>query len=382
MSTDPLSDLTNSARRNPQLVPFLVLVGVVATVGILFFQVIRPMFMPLFLAGVIAMLCHPLQDRVTAWLRGRARFAAAAVTLLVLLMIIVPVASGIYVGVAQLYKATKTLQRQLDGKDIKPFLNPKTNPRVAEALEAVATYLPINVDQLRDTCLQVARALGEAVYVRTMEFISDLPGVFVGGFMFVIALYYFLVDGPAIVAGWAKLTPLESEHDQIIREEFVKVCRGVVLATLIASAFQGLLLGLGLTLEELVFGIGLGRWSILLSLLTMVFAMVPFVGAAAVWVPTMLYLFIDGQYAAAICLGIYGALVVSTADNLIKVIVLKDSASLHPLLVFVCVFGGIHLFGILGIFIGPIVGAVLFALMRILKGELLNMNKVTPPPAI
>ncbi|MFO0948211.1 MAG: AI-2E family transporter [Planctomycetota bacterium] len=381
MSTPSTNHAASVPRRNPQLVPFLVLVGVVATVGILFFQVIRPLFMPLFLAGVIAMLCHPLQDWLTALLRGRARIAAGLVTTLILLMIIVPVGSGIYVGVAQLYKATKTLQQQLEGKDIKPLLNPKTNPRLAELLEDVASYLPINVDQLRDSFLQVARAMGEMVYTRTMEFISDLPGVFVGGFMFVVALYYFLVDGPSILAGWSKLTPLESEHDQIIRDEFVKVCRGVVLATLIASAFQGLLLGIGLTIEELIFGIGLGRWSILLSLLTMVFAMVPFVGAAAVWVPTMIYLFIDGQYAAAICLAIYGAVVVSTADNLIKVIVLKGSASLHPLLVFVCVFGGIHLFGILGIFIGPIVGAVLFALMRILKGELLNMNKSIQTPS-
>ena len=72
---------------------------------------------------------------------------------------------------------------------------------------------------------------------------------------------------------------------------------------------------------------------------------------------------------------LYGAIVVSMADNVTKIVVLKGSANLHPLLAFICVFGGIDLFGVLGIFVGPIIGAVLVSLMRILKTEMLSLGR-------
>jgi predicted PurR-regulated permease PerM len=356
------------------MIPFLILVAVVASVGIFFFQVIRPMLIPLFLAGTLAMLCQPLLHKFTEWFNGHSRIASMAVVILIVLLILGPLISGVYAGIAQLSIAIDALQQQLAGKDIKPMLDPNQNPTLAGWLDQLNDYVPVEMEQIRASALQVAKGLGQAVYLRTMDLLGDLPGVVVGIFMFLIALYYFLADGSAIMQGWNELTPLDPDHDRVIREEFTKVCRGVVWATIVASVAQGILLAVGLSALNLFFGLELGKWILLLSLITMVFAMVPFVGAASVWVPTMLYLGFQGEYIAAGILLVYGTVVVSSADNLIKVFVLQDSASLHPLLVFVCVFGGIHLVGILGIFIGPIVGAVLFALMRILRTELTKFD--------
>jgi predicted PurR-regulated permease PerM len=221
----------------------------------------------------------------------------------------------------------------------------------------------------------VLRGAGETVYRRTMDLLSDLPGFVVGAFLFIFALYYFLAEGPQILQGWESLSPLDAEHDRTIRSEFCKVCRGVVWATLAAAVAQGVLVALGLAAIDFFFNVGLGRWFFLIGLATTVFSMVPFVGAFAVWGTVMIVFAFQGQYGAAVALLLYGLIVVSMADNVTKIVVLKGSANLHPLLAFICVFGGIDLFGVLGIFVGPIIGAVLVSLMRILKQEMLTFGR-------
>ena len=138
---------------------------------------------------------------------------------------------------------------------------------------------------------------------------------------------------------------------------------------------QGVLLGLGLFVVDLASGAGIGRWTFLLSLLTVATSMIPFLGAAAIWAPTALLLFAVGHPVAAVVLAVYGAVVVSLSDNLVKILVIGETADMHPLLVLVSVFGGIQLVGFLGIFVGPIVAAVLFALLRILRREIVALNR-------
>ncbi len=80
---------------------------------------------------------------------------------------------------------------------------------------------------------------------------------------------------------------------------------------------------------------------------------------------------------------VFGATVVSTIDNFIKIYAIGNEANLHPLVVFVSVFGGIQWVGLIGVFVGPIMAAVLFAVLRILRRELIGQSKngnAQPPP--
>ena len=118
---------------------------------------------------------------------------------------------------------------------------------------------------------------------------------------------------------------------------------------------------------------------------TMLLAMVPFVGAGAVWVPCCIWLyFFADRPLAAVLLAIYGAGVVSLADNLIKPLVLHGRANLHPLLALLSILGGVKLLGPIGIFVGPMVVTFLHAVLLMLQKEidLLGSEEkphVTPP---
>jgi hypothetical protein len=120
----------------------------------------------------------------------------------------------------------------------------------------------------------------------------------------------------------------------------------------------------------------------LLMLLTMVLAMVPFTGAAAVWIPVSLYLWLyQGHEGVAIGLALYGALIVSTSDNFIKPLVLHGQSNLHPLLALLSVIGGIQSLGPIGILVGPMVVVFLQTLLKILQRELITMDKLSAAAA-
>ncbi len=107
----------------------------------------------------------------------------------------------------------------------------------------------------------------------------------------------------------------------------------------------------------------------------MVLAMVPFVGSLAVWAPVAIWLFVQGHTAAAIGLAIYGAAIVSTADNLIKPWVLHGQSNLHPLLALLSVLGGVTVLGPIGILVGPMLVAFLQALLTMLRKELDSLEQ-------
>ncbi len=199
---------------------------------------------------------------------------------------------------------------------------------------------------------------------------SIVGSLVIGTAIMLISLYFFLLDGPAMVESFKGLSPLDDEHEQELVAEFGRVSRAVVVATLLSALAQGLLAGIGF------YFVGLDS-IFLLTLLSAVLAMVPFVGAAAVWIPCSLYLyFFDNNLPAAIGLAIYGAAVISMADNFIKPYILHGETNLHPLLALLSVIGGVAALGPIGILIGPMVVVFLQTLLKILQRELMLLESV------
>ena len=191
-----------------------------------------------------------------------------------------------------------------------------------------------------------------------------LGSLLAGTAIMIFSLYFFLLDGERMVKSVQGLSPLDDEHEVELIEEFGRVSRAVAVATLLSALTQGLLAGIGFYFcgLESIF---------LLTLLSAVLAMVPFVGAASVWIPCCLYLyFVDQNMTAAIGLAIYGFAVISMADNIIKPIVLHGQSNLHPLLALLSVIGGVSALGPIGIVVGPMVVVFLQTLLKILRREL------------
>ena len=205
--------------------------------------------------------------------------------------------------------------------------------------------------------------------------ITGATGTFVVKFLFgcgimIVATFFFLYDGPSMIKTIMHLSPLDDAYEEELLLEFDRISRAVVLATILSAVVQGLTAGIG------YFFVGMD-FLILLIMLTTVFAMVPFVGPAVIWVPVCLYVGIyEERMTAAVLLALWGVLVVGTVDNLVKAVVLHGQSQLHPLLALLSVLGGVQALGPIGIVVGPMVVAILQTLLSILQRELIHFDKL------
>ena len=195
----------------------------------------------------------------------------------------------------------------------------------------------------------------------TAAFAASLLG---GMTIMLVGVYFFLIDGRGMVDSIMHLSPLRDDYESELITEFASLSRAVVVATLLSAVVQGILAGIGYWFSGLdsVF---------LLTIISTLFALVPFIGTAIVWIPACAYLYlVQGEAVSAIVLATYCATVVSMSDNFVKPLVLQKESNLHPLLALLSVIGGVEALGPIGILVGPMVVAFLQTLLKLLQREL------------
>ena len=335
-----------------RLVSLGVILGLVAVFGLLSLRVMASFLLPLLLAAMLVVIFGPLHR----WLRERLQVpewvAASLTTLFVLLIVLVP----LFLLVARAGGDAVAMLRSPTGVKLDPAVLDELVVTVNDATGLHLTAEGVNgeVRKLAEEWIGPIAAGAPVVIVKLI----------IGLIVMTVSLFYFLADGRRMFSAVTRLIPLDQRYQWQLLEEFEEVSRAVVSSTLLAAIVQAVLAGFGFYVA--------GMPSVfLLTLLTFFGALVPFVGAAAVWGSASLYLlfFVKSTWAAA-GLAIWGLCVVSTVDNIIKPIVLHGQSKLHPLLALLSVLGGVGALGPIGIFVGPIAVAFLQAALTMLQAEL------------
>ena len=193
----------------------------------------------------------------------------------------------------------------------------------------------------------------------------------IGMLILVIAIYFFLLDGASMVRTLMRLSPLDDNYETRLLLEFDRTSRAVVLASVCSALAQGILAALAFWacgFDSVIF----------LFLITSLMALVPFLGAASVWIPCVLYLgAVEQRWYVALALFLYGAGIVSSIDNVIKMYVLHGRSTMHPLFALLSVLGGVKVFGPIGILVGPMVVVFMQTLLEMLNHELAERDAST-----
>lgn len=370
-----------------RVVSLAVLLGLIFLMGSTFYRVIAPFLLPLFLAAVLGVICQPLQNYFLRKVSGRTSWAAALTTISVTAMFVVPTVLVTVVAAANLYD----LAQQHLGGDWNNGLDLLWRRVVMPVVEKVAPLVPGGLTDERlqqwkgdfsDNIQSVAMQTAATTFSIASSTVSTFVSLAVAAGMFLTALYYFLADGPAILAAMEDLIPLPRDHQRKLCDRFSRVVRAVVSATFIAAFAQGLATAAALQV------CGIGHFIIFL-VVGSIASLIPLAGAWMVWGPCAIWLGLQGHWVAAIGLTVWGLAVVGMLDNLVKMYVLQSEADLHPLIAFISVIGALQVMGLWGIFIGPIVASCLFALIQIFNVELKEMaqeraavgsSPVPPPP--
>jgi predicted PurR-regulated permease PerM len=242
--------------------------------------------------------------------------------------------------------------------------------RLVGILKEVANPSPEQVRQNLDNLLAYLQPHLISFGGGSVAFVIKL---LVGLTILLVSLYFFLCDGPSMVRTLMDLSPLDNRYEEELLAEFDRTSRAIVLATVLSAVAQGLTAGIAYYF--------LGAPSVfLLTALTIVCALIPFVGTAIVWVPVATYMALyQDKMPNAIILAVYALLIVGTIDNLIKMLILHGQSQLHPLLALLSVLGGLQALGPIGILIGPLAVTLLQTTLSILRRELSDFNGLPDP---
>lgn len=208
----------------------------------------------------------------------------------------------------------------------------------------------------------ISRLVG-AMVTGLGNFIFDIPAILLRLVVVFLTFFFVLRDGKQAVEYLKSLSPLKKE----VQEKFSKQLRDITNSVLIGQIVVGVIQGVVAGLAYFIFGVPNAA---LLTLVSIVLGIIPIIGPWLVWVPVDIYLFASGHTGPAIGLLIYGLFLVSWIDNAIRPIIVSRKTRINSGIILIGMIGGLFVFGILGLIIGPLVlGYILLIL------ELYRKNK-------
>ena len=330
-----------------KIVPFVIFLLAL----FLFFKIIEPMI-TIFLSSIlVTYMFYPLYKKVRTKISNQ--FLSIIVTILVIVIVFSLPFSYIVIQVSQQsFEFYNSLSSNIAKGAVFGFGCTSADSKICSLINNIENFSAQSLSKIGfDKHLQ--KLLPRLQEILTNYLIEIPLAILNGGFILFIS-YFLFKDGREIkrkIVGWL---PIRKKTIQTLMDQFEKVTYAVVFGQLLVAMAQGVAALIGFY----IFGVGLPFfWGVL----TAFFALIPAVGTAIIWVPASLYLILSGYLAQdyttianGIGLFVYGVLIISTLDNILRVKILEAKADVHPLIVIAGIIGGVNLFGVIGLFLGPI----------------------------
>ena len=318
-----------------------------------FLAMVWPFLMTILMAAIFSALTRPLYRALKRWFGGRGSWAAALTLFLVFFGILLPLVALLGAVTAEGIKVSQT---------VKPWIQKQlTEPAAfSDLLKTIPFYEDI-LPYKETIFLKAGEMVGRlssylinslsSVTVMTAQFIFML-------FIFFYTMFFFLVDGEHILGRILHFLPLKPEDEERMLDKFTSVTRATLKGIAVIGLVQGALVGAAFATVGFPSAIFWGTVAAVMS-------MVPGIGTAIVWLPGVIILSMGGSYGAAIGLLAFCILVVGGIDNFLRPRLVGKDTRMHELLILFGTLGGILMFGVAGIIIGPIVAALVVTVWEI-----------------
>ncbi len=351
-------------RRRDLLTPLLLALAVIL---VLAFFVFRPFILVFSVAVCVALLLGPLQRRLSGLLRGRTGLAAMIIVSVTTVVILVPVLTSLFLLTRQaaLFLQWVTTQPVVGPEELQSFWEqlPQRYPTLEEWIAYIQAQVTPVLTGGASQLASGANTLLQGVLSRVTRAAIDLG-------LFLLMLFFLLRDGGKLKDELRPVSPFSEEQESQIFEHLERTILGALQAIVVVPVAQGILAGIGF----MIFGV---PSPLLWGTVVILAATVPLVGSPLGWVPAVVYLAIQGQVGPALGLLVYCTVIVSGSDNVVKPLLLRGAARIHPLLGFLSIIGGVLAFGVFGFLIGPVILSLVLSAIRIYRLDILR----TPEPA-
>jgi predicted PurR-regulated permease PerM len=329
---------------------WLAVLAVTAIALYLCWLMLRPFMGVLAWAVVLVIVFYPVHERIAGRLQRRS-WSALISCLLVVLVVVLPLTLLTAAVIQELGKVGPHLP-----SDVSQLLSqqPAILGRVSEWMQ---NRFGIDMVGLQDFFIQQLRNLSQRLLGASFSLMGNIVTGIIKAFFVVFTMYYLFRDGDKIVNKLPDALPLSRDHSETIILRTQQVVSASVYGVVTIAALQGFVGGLAFWILGIPSPI---LWAVLMAFV----CMIPVAGSFLVWLPLSIYLMLNGNWTRALLLIIWGALVISTIDNFLRPKLVGNQTRLHELFIFFSVLGGISVFGLLGIVLGPVVLAITLGLLQ------------------
>jgi predicted PurR-regulated permease PerM len=313
---------------------------------------------PIMWAVILAMLFSPAYRVILDWSRGRETLAAFVLTLFIATVVVLPtisLSSVITREAASLYQSTS---EYVSSGKLNAKVQQLRDSRLGRLVDRLEGY---EIDWGAAARSSVDSASG--LIVGQVTLVARNVAVFLFDFTIMLFTLFFLFrDGERLVRGLRNVIPMDPAHKDAIFSVLYQTLTAVTQGMVVTALAQGVLTWVALWALGLPYTAFLGVLAGFLSL-------VPFVGAAGVWIPATIYLFATNEVVRAVILLIYGSIVISMVDNVLRPLLIGGQTRLPTLFLFFGILGGVQVYGALGLFLGPVLLAIAMAFIHIYQEQ-------------
>jgi predicted PurR-regulated permease PerM len=326
-------------------------------ISALFFTMIQQFLMALFLAGLFSALARPLFLRFQRLLKGRRRLASLLTMLFIAVVILIPLTLLIGVLIGQALDVSQMITLR--------FREIVSNPEVLDTyMQQIPFYEQLQINQVQ--IAQQAGALATFLSRLLVEWVSSVTlgtaNFIFMAFIFLYSMYFLQIDGIRLVEKFLYYLPLKTAEERVMLDKFTSVTRATLKGSLLIGLLQGALAGIAFAVASIPNAV---FWGSLMAIL----AAIPNIGAALVWIPAVIILLMQGKIAIGIGLALFCGLIVGSLDTVLRPILVGKDTRMHELLIFLSSLGGIVMFGLPGIFIGPVIASLFISIWELYSIE-------------
>lgn len=310
---------------------------------------LRPFVNVLEWAIVLVIIFHPIHKLISR--RTDHRGLSAFLSCFLVLLVVVGPLFLITMAVGQ--ELSKILPRLPN--TVTQLMQPESLlGRVAGWLE---TRFGIGAVRWQDFLVEQLKLTSEMVIGFSWSLVSNVAGFIIKAFFVVFTMYYLFRDTDKILEKLPDALPVSAEQSRAIISRTQEVVSASVYGVVTIASIQGLLGGFAFWILGVPSPV---LWAVLMAFV----CMIPIAGSFLVWLPLSLFLLVQGHWTKGLFLIAWGTLVVSLVDNFLRPRLLRNQTKLHELFIFFSVLGGIGVFGLLGIVLGPVVLAITLGLLH------------------
>lgn len=342
--------------------------------GYALLRIFEPFFGPLVWAFLLAFLLSPVNARLRRRLKDRRGLAAVLLTLAVTLLIVVPLILGTAAFARQAVDLGDRLSKVAERYSIGGVEDVVKIPVIGSAARWLETHASVDAAQVQSWLVAAAQRGVQFLLLEGRNLLLGAVGLLGDLILTLFVLFFFLRDGDLMAARAKRLIPMDDRRKDSLDRRLQDVTRAVVFGTVITALVQGSLIGVAFWItglpSPLVFGV-----------VGTIASFIPLGGTGLVWVPASIVLYAQGALWQAIFMAAWGAILVGTADNFLKPLLVSGKAEIGTLTVLFGVLGGLATFGMAGLFLGPVILALALALIEFAEEAPGVADAAVPVPA-